>query len=127
MRISEERIVYSQLSYQLNGLLFDVHNELGKFGRERQYADALEKALKMAGLPYAREYVIPGSDGSNKADFLVAGKILVEIKARQRIGREEYLQLMRYLRSAGLKLGILVNFRVSTLRPKRVLNSQVRE
>ena len=41
-------IIYKELSYKLNGLCFEVHNELGKSRSEQSYADALEVKLKEA-------------------------------------------------------------------------------
>ena len=77
-----------------------------------------------------REYHLPKSfDGEAKnrniADFLVEGKIILEIKARATISREDYYQLRRYLSSSNCELGIIVNFRRRQLVPKRVLNTSL--
>lgn len=39
----EEKIIHKELSYKITGLLFKVHTELGRYCREKQYGDALEK------------------------------------------------------------------------------------
>ena len=41
----EEKIIEKELSYKLGGIFFEIQNELGRFCRERQYADLLEKNL----------------------------------------------------------------------------------
>jgi len=49
-RIIKNNVLYPELSYRLNGLFFRIHNELGRFRNEKQYADALESALKVSGI-----------------------------------------------------------------------------
>lgn len=131
MRIAnEEKIIYKELSYRINGVLFSVHNELGRYRNEKQYCDAIERGLKQAGIKYAREATLPLSfdgekQGRSKADFLIENAIVLEIKAKSFSGIEDYSQLRRYLISAGKKLGVLVNFRRQHLQIKRILNSQI--
>lgn len=113
------KLIYPELSYRLNGIFFEVHNNLGRYSRERQYADALELGLKMAGIDYQREYEI--KDTGNRVDFFIDGKILVEIKAKQMTIREDYYQIQRYLQASNIKLGFLVNFRYRYLKPLRII------
>jgi hypothetical protein len=47
---NKNRLLYPGLSYKINGILFKVHNKLGRFYREVQYGDLLELELKNAGL-----------------------------------------------------------------------------
>ena len=61
----------------------------------------------------------------NIVDFLIEDKILLELKAKRIISKEDYYQVRRYLESLNLKLGLLVNFRDRYLKPKRILNSNV--
>lgn len=63
----------------------------------------------------------------NKVDFLVENKIILEIKAKRILTRDEYYQVKRYLTALNKKLGILVNFRQKFIQPKRILNSAVSE
>lgn len=55
-------------------------------------------------------------------DFLVAGVIMVELKAIKEITESQKAQVLNYLRSTNLKLGLLLNFGASSLRYKRVIN-----
>lgn len=125
------KVVAPELSYKINGVLYKTHNELGRFCNEKQYGDFLEVLLKDIELKYEREKVLPESftgerKGRNKVDFLIDDTIVLELKAKRVLLREEYYQTKRYLEAMGLKLGILVNFRDKYLRPKRILNSKVR-
>lgn len=51
-------IVFKELSYSITGLCFKVHNDLGRFCREKQYADKLKRLLMESCLNYRREYEI---------------------------------------------------------------------
>lgn len=120
-------IVYKELSYRINGLLFEVHNKLGRFCREKQYSDALENLLKRDEMFYEREkpLSIPLvlSDFTNKADFAINNQIILEIKAKPLITKEDYQQINRYLEASKYKLGILVNFNRKYLNPIRVIRA----
>jgi GxxExxY protein len=119
--------VEAELCYKLNGLFFKVHNDLGRFARERQYADLFEPLLIKAGLVYEREYEIknvkPDSPKGNRVDFLVGDRVIVDFKAKTIITKDDYVQMQRYLNAANLELGLIVNFRAQYLKPKRILNS----
>jgi GxxExxY protein len=117
---SNAGFLYEELSYQIIGILIEVHKELGAYAREKQYADLFEKKIKTANLPYKRELAI--GDSGNILDFLIDDKIIVEFKTVAYLVAEHYDQVKRYLHQSNLKLGILVNFRDKRLHPKRVLN-----
>ena len=126
------KIIYSDLSYSINGILFKVHNELGRFRNEQEYGDAIEMIFKKTVIKYEREKSLPASFegekvGRNKVDFLIENIIVLEIKAKRIIEREDYYQIKRYLSALNKKLGILVNFRDRYLHIKRILNSQANE
>ncbi len=55
---NREKVLYPDLSYKTVGLCFDVHNELGRYAREKQYADLLEDKFKGEGISYKREFKI---------------------------------------------------------------------
>lgn len=122
-----ENLIYAELTYDLNGIFFTAHNELGRFCNERQYGDALERRLRERNIPYERERVLAPMfegerPGRNRVDFLIADAIIVEVKAKRIIQRSDYDQLLRYLSALDCKLGIIVNFRQYVLAPKRVIN-----
>ncbi|OGE73767.1 MAG: hypothetical protein A3I07_03205 [Candidatus Doudnabacteria bacterium RIFCSPLOWO2_02_FULL_42_9] len=122
-------LIYPELSYKITGILFTVHNELGRSCNEKQYADAIEAKFKNASIKYEREKLLPPSfagemPGRNKVDFIIEDKIILEIKCTRVLGREEYYQVKRYLVAYNKRLGLLVNFRDQYLKAKRVLNSQ---
>jgi len=123
-----EKVIYSELSYKICGLCFSMQNNLGRYRNEKQYADALENLLKENKILYVREVPLPPSlegekERRNIVDFIVEDKIIVELKAREIVLKEDYSQTMRYLFPSNKKIGLLINFRQKYLRPKRILNS----
>jgi GxxExxY protein len=124
----KQELIYGELSYEICGLLYKVQNELGRFCNEKQYGDLFEKKLIESKIKHEREKILPASfsgekQGRNIIDFIVEDKVLIELKCKRIIGREEYCQTQRYLKAFRCKLGLLVNFRERYLKPKRVLNN----
>jgi GxxExxY protein len=124
-------LVYPELSYKVTGILFSVHNELGRYCNENQYGDLIEKKFKEANIIYEREKNLPPSfEGENKnrnrIDFVIADKVVLELKCKRIIEKSDFYQVKRYLVACNKKLGLLVNFRAKYLEPKRILNSQFR-
>jgi len=122
--MSKAKIIYPELSYKLTGIFYKIHNELGRYCREKQYSDAVEKTLKEEKISYEKEkrILVNNNFSGNVADFIIENKILVEIKAKRFVTKEDYYQVKRYLKSRDLKLGLIVNFRNQYLKPTRILN-----
>lgn len=122
---NEDKIIYKELSYRLNGILFQVHNELGRYCREKQYADLFESLLKKDNIPFFREMEISVEDidysRTNLVDFAVNGQILVDLKAKTVVTKDDYYQMQRYLQAGKFKLGLIVNFRNRYLKPIRII------
>ena len=118
------KLLYPKLSYTIIGICFDAHNELGRFAREKQYGDYIEKRFQEEKLIYERELSV--SDSGNILDFLVDNKIVLELKVKDMITKNDYFQIQRYLQSSGIKLGILLNFKNKYLRAKRILKTSKR-
>lgn len=123
-----DNVVHPELSYKIGGALFATHNNLGQFCNEKQYGDFIEDYFRKTNIKYEREKVVPPSFENefkvrNKIDFLVEGKIVLEIKAKRFITTGDYYQVKRYLVAFDRKLGILVNFRRKYITPKRILNA----
>ncbi|WP_350285202.1 GxxExxY protein [uncultured Croceitalea sp.] len=122
-----QQLIYKNESYFIIGLCMDVHNELGKGFNEAVYGDALEYELQVNGVPYKREvrYKIDykGKIISHQyiADFIIEDKIILELKAIEKLTGSHIKQTLNYLAASKLKLGLLVNFGEDSLIYKRVL------
>lgn len=116
------KLLYGDLIYKITGILFEAHNELGQFCKEKQYANCLEKKFAENNIKFKRELRI--GDSGNIFDFLIEESVLLELKAKPFLLTADYDQVKRYLHSCDLELGILVNFRSKYLQPKRVIRKR---
>lgn len=123
----KKNILYPELSYLIYGLCYKIHNELGRYRNEKQYADAFENLLIKNQIRYEREKKLhPSFEGEkpyrNIIDFVIDDKIIVDFKAKRIITKDDYYQMIRYLVSSKKELGLIINFREYYLKPKRILN-----
>jgi GxxExxY protein len=93
-----------------------VHRKLGPGLLETVYEVALARALERRGLHVERQVAVPIEyEGERfaegfRADLIVEGKVLLELKSVERVTPAHKKQLLTYLRLTGLKLGYLLNF-----------------
>lgn len=122
--IRNKNLLYPELSYKITGILFKTHNQLERYCKEKQYQDIIEELFRKVGIKFEREKEIFISEDvcGNKADFIIENKIILECKAKPFITKQDYYQLLRYLKASNIRLGLLVNFRNRYLKPKRILN-----
>ena len=124
-------IIYKDECYSLVGIFYYTHNQLGKNCNEKQYQDGLELKLKADKIPYEREKEIyfqmpEGKVEGNKVDFVAYDKIAIDLKAKKYITREDFKQMLRYLKSGKYRLGLIVNFKGDKVIIKRVVNSDLK-
>jgi len=124
---SNSKLIYPELSYQITGLLFKIHNEIGQFGREKQYGDLFEKLLRESGIKFQREKPLPIGDLDNKftniVDFDISNKLLVDLKAKPVVAKDDFSQMKRYLDACNYRLGLIVNFHQKYLKPVRIIKA----
>jgi GxxExxY protein len=116
---------YAALTGQIIGAAIRVHRELGPGFVESVYANALEIELRLAGIPFVREQLIrvvfrEQEVGRHRPDFVVASRIITELKAVKAIDDTHFVVVRSYLRAAGLEHGLLLNFAKLTLEARRV-------
>ena len=108
----------------------EVHRHLGPGFEEVIYQRALAKELPAHGLEYSREVWIDvlykgEKVGRKRVDFVVGAgneSVLVEIKAKARLEDVDVVQALSYLKAAGYRVGLLVNFGAKQLGIKRLAN-----
>ena len=112
---------------------FRVHGELGPRLLETVYEAALQLELAEAGLTVQRQHPVPVVYKSLKlaqgfrADLIVCGKVIVEIKAQDAVPPVAYKILLTYLRFADMRLRLLINFNNETAFPPRSAPRSPRE
>ncbi|MFA4906410.1 MAG: GxxExxY protein [Candidatus Margulisiibacteriota bacterium] len=119
-------LLYKDLSYKLNGIFFEVQNKLGTKFQEKHYLKAICSLLKEQKVPFKTEVSFKLNFnnellGSFRADMIVDDKILIELKAVDRLTNDHKLQILRYLQALNLELALLVNFRLRPLQIIRVI------
>lgn len=130
---NENKILHKELSYKLQGLIFDVRNELGFGHKEIIYQKAAERELPKRNIKFEREPAIKIFSkngeflGLYRFDFLIEGKIIIEIKAAQYVTRQEKVRIYDCLRNNQYELAYLINFNSPKLYIKRFLFSNYRE
>lgn len=121
-------LLYKTLSFAIVGAAMEVHKILGYGFLESVYQAALEKEFTLRGIPFQHQVELPVSYkgdlvGVYKADLVVDGKIIVEIKGVSKLNASHNAQALHYLASTGLELAILVNFGAGSLEYRRVVKS----
>ena len=120
-------LVHAKLAYQVMGCAFAVYNDLGPYYRESIYHRAMEISLDEAGLAWESEVPVNirfrgRVVGAGKIDIQVESKIVLELKATDRLHPKFESQLIEYLAATEMKLGILLNFgHAGKLQYKRIV------
>ena len=127
-RIIQKDIKYQEITQKIIGASFEVHKFLGNGFQEVIYQRALAYEMTRAGLIFAREIEqdifykdLPEPIGTRRADFIVEGKVLVELKAIIEIEDVHWAQVLNYLKAYRLKVGLLINFGSKSLTFKRLV------
>jgi GxxExxY protein len=110
------KLLYEDLTYKIIGAAQEVYKELGPGYLESVYEDALCYELDLRKIPYQRQIDLDVQykdvifERRFRADLLVGDKVLVENKAIKAITNQDEAQLINYLKTTGLKVGLLFNF-----------------
>ena len=110
-----EKYPHAELTEKLIGCAIQVHRELHGGYVEAIYENAFAHELQKCGLGAERQKRLPVSYdgvpvGEHRADLIVEGKVVVELKALSELTKQHVAQVMSTLRAAGLQVGLLLNF-----------------
>jgi GxxExxY protein len=112
-------------------IAFRIHKEYGAGLFESVYEELFCFELSKTGIPFKRQQGIPLVHETVKmgvgfrADVVLDGKVIIEIKSIDALADIHYKQVLTYLKLTGLKLGVLINFNTTFLKEgvKRVVNN----
>ena len=113
--------------YAIVGAAMEVHREKGFGFAEPVYQECMEIELSDRKIPALAQKEIPISYKERLlkktyiADFVACDKITVELKALDRLSSREEAQVINYLKSSGLEVGVLINFGAPSLEWKRIV------
>ena len=124
--MSTDKIIYRDLSYKVVGLAMEVHRKLGAGFLEKVYENSLMVLLRREAIAARQQFPVrvyfEGEDvGFYKADIVVDGKIVLEVKTVEGLIDEHRAQALNYLRATDLRLAILLNFGKEKLRYERLV------
>ena len=111
-----DKLLYEDLTFKIIGAGQEVYKELGPGYLESVYEDALCYELKSLNIDYQRQLELDVHykdvifERRFRADLLVEKKVLVENKAIKKITLQDEAQLINYLKTTNLKVGLLFNF-----------------
>ena len=111
----------NRITYAIIGAAIEVHKVLGPGYTERVYENALAVEFRRRGIPFVQQFnfnVLYQQEwvGEGRIDFLVEGKVVVELKAIEQILSVHPAQVVSYLKCTRLKIGILINFNTKYLK-----------
>lgn len=119
---------YKEITEKVIGAAFDVHGFLGNGFQEVIYQRALAWEMSQRTLEFEREIEqdifykgLPEPIGTRRADFVVEGKVLVELKALIELQDVHLAQALNYLKAYKLEVGLLINFGSKSLTFKRLV------
>ena len=116
----------NDITYLINGAIFEVNRELGAGFLEKVYENALLIELIGKGLKALNQVPIQvkykgQTVGEYYADIVVEDQIILELKAVDKLQKIHEAQLLNYLKATGFKIGLLVNFRHPKAEIKRFI------
>ena len=112
---------WNDVTRRIIGCAMEVHSHLGPGLAEKLYEDALVYELRVAGLDFQQQHPVrvrykEALLPEQRLDLLVEDLVVVELKATDGIADVHLAQLLSYMRSADVPLGLLINFNVEALK-----------
>ena len=123
-----EELKYKGITEKIIGSAFEVHKFLGNGFQEVIYQRALAWEMLQVGLTFSREIEqdiyykgLREPIGTRRADFVIEGKVLVELKSIKELEDVHLAQVLNYLKAYKLAVGLLINFGGKSLEFKRLV------
>jgi GxxExxY protein len=124
-------MIENDISYDIRGAVFKVHTNLGPGLLESVYEFALAHELSKMGYDVWTQVGLPVVyDGIKlelgyRIDLLVNDLVVVEVKSVDALADVHHKQVLTYLKLSGKKLGLLINFNVSSIKDSiiRIVNN----
>ncbi|MCP4270197.1 MAG: GxxExxY protein [Deltaproteobacteria bacterium] len=120
------KLEYEELTDKIIAAAIEVHKALGPGFLESVYENALSIEFESCGVPYEKQWEMPifyknREIGKHRLDMFVFNRFVVELKAIKEVTNEHFATVRSYLKAAGQKHGLILNFSKPTLEIKRVI------
>ncbi len=112
----------NDITHAIIGAAIEVHRALGPGLLEATYATCLAREFELRGLHFEKEKALPvvykevHLECGYRADFVVEGRIIVELKAVEALAPVHEAIVLTYLRLSGCRIGLLMNFNTTVLK-----------
>ena len=129
--MSDDKLLYKEESYLIQGAFFSIYKKFGGAFKESIIHNALRFELENKGLKVEDEkrinvYHLGKKIGAYIPDMIIDEKILIELKCKPFLLKEDEKQFWYYLKASEYKVGYLTNFSPSKLEMKRRIYDQAR-
>ena len=120
------KLEHEELTDRIIAAAIEVHKTLGPGFLESVYENALSIESESCDIPYEKQWEIPifyknEEIGRHRLDMFVFNRFVVELKAIKEVTNEHFAIVRSYLKAAGQKHGLILNFSKPTLEIKRVI------
>ena len=130
MSADKNKLLFEDQTYKIIGVCMKVHREMGSGFLESVYQEVLEKEFSAQEIPFEKQKKL--NLFYNKvplkkffiADFVCYKEIILEIKAASLLHKNMEAQVINYLKSTNISVGLLINFGQKSLTWKRFVNTQ---
>lgn len=121
------RLLLKEETHRIIGCAFEVLNELGPGLYEKLYENALVVEFGLRGIPCDQQRRFDVLDkgcsvGFFQPDLIVFSQVIVDTKTIERITAEEQGKMLNYLKTTGLRVGLILNFKHPKLEFERLVN-----
>lgn len=122
----QEKLIYKDLTYKIIGLAMEVHNELGYGFLEKVYENAMKVQFSKNNIKadFQVQFKVNFKGeiiGEFYPDIIVDDKVILELKAVEKINDIHKAQILNYLKVTKLKLGLILNFSKEKLEYERII------
>jgi GxxExxY protein len=118
---ARSKLLHEELTEQVIGAAIEVHRALGPGLLESAYEECLCHEFHLRGISFERQHPLPVEykgvklDCGYRLDLIVENRVILEIKCVEHVLPVHEAQLLTYLKMTGMRVGLILNFNVSTL------------
>ena len=115
-------LIEESLTENVIGAAIEVHRSLGPGLLESAYMRCMAREVQLCGIQFRHEVDLPveykgvNLDCGYRMDFVIEEKLVLEVKAVERVIAVHEAQLLTYLKLSGFRVGLLINFNSAVIR-----------